>query len=91
MLKAAIAAAAEPGPDSAKRIHQRHLEAGIEDVIAGKAVMRQSLFADPRAATDVMVRDAAAAHAARLLTYAIAGAGAALVIAMTALAVALLK
>jgi SpoVK/Ycf46/Vps4 family AAA+-type ATPase len=91
VLKAAIAAAAEPGPDSAKRIHQRHLEAGIEDVIAGKAVMRQSLFVDPRATTEAMVRDAAAAHASRLLTYAIAGAGAALVVAITALAVALLK
>src|SRR5438034_1080494 len=44
VLKAAIAAAAEPGRDSAKGIHQRHLEAGIEDVIAAKRVMRQSLF-----------------------------------------------
>src|SRR5437762_5098066 len=30
VLKAALTAAAEPGADSAKRIHQRHLEAGIE-------------------------------------------------------------
>ena len=45
VLKAALGAAAEPGPDSAKRIHQHHFEAGIEDVIAGKRVMRQSLFA----------------------------------------------
>src|ERR687897_2471369 len=45
VLKAALAAAAEPGPDSAKRIHQHHFEAGIEEVIAGKRVMRQSLFA----------------------------------------------
>ena len=44
ILKAASAAAAEPGSDSAKRIHQRHLEQGIEDVIAAKAVMQQSLF-----------------------------------------------
>src|SRR6202007_3085364 len=44
VLKAALAAAAEPGPDSAKRIHQRHFEASIEEVIAGKRVMRQSLF-----------------------------------------------
>lgn len=29
VLKAALAAAAEPGPDSTKRIHQRHLETSI--------------------------------------------------------------
>jgi hypothetical protein len=45
VLKAAVAAAAESGPDSAKRIHQHHFEASIEEVIAGKRVMRQSLFA----------------------------------------------
>ena len=33
VLKAALGAAAEPGPDSAKRIHQHHFEAGIEDVM----------------------------------------------------------
>ena len=37
--------AAEPVPDSSKRIHQHHFEASIEEVIAGKRVMRQSLFA----------------------------------------------
>jgi SpoVK/Ycf46/Vps4 family AAA+-type ATPase len=45
VLKAALAAAAEPIPDSSKRIHQHHFEASIEEVIAGKRVMRQSLFA----------------------------------------------
>jgi SpoVK/Ycf46/Vps4 family AAA+-type ATPase len=44
VLKAALAAAAEPGPDEAKAIHQRHLEAGIRDVLASRKVMRQSLF-----------------------------------------------
>src|SRR5438552_15610441 len=93
VLKAALAAAAEPGPDSAKRIHQRHLEAGIEDVIAGKRVMRQSLFADGDgliAAPNLMPAPALA-HASRLVTYALAGAGAALIVALAALAVALLK
>src|SRR4029450_2347085 len=42
VLKAALAAAAEPGPDSAKRIHQRHLEAGITDVVAAERVVRQA-------------------------------------------------
>jgi SpoVK/Ycf46/Vps4 family AAA+-type ATPase len=45
VLKAALAAAAEPGPDAAKRIHHRHFKAGIEDVTAARRVMRQSLFA----------------------------------------------
>jgi SpoVK/Ycf46/Vps4 family AAA+-type ATPase len=93
VLKAALAAAAEPGADSAKHIQQRHLEAGIEEVIAGKRVMRQSLFAvDERAVADAgFAADAAARHASRLVAYAIAGAGAALLIAVIALTVALLK
>jgi SpoVK/Ycf46/Vps4 family AAA+-type ATPase len=44
VIKAASAAAAEPGPDLEKRITQAHFEAAIEDVIAAKAVMQQSLF-----------------------------------------------
>src|SRR5918996_204755 len=46
VLKAATAAAAEPGRDDVKRIHQRHFERGIEEVIASRAVMQQSLFAE---------------------------------------------
>jgi SpoVK/Ycf46/Vps4 family AAA+-type ATPase len=93
VLKAALAAAAESGADSAKRIHQRHLEAGIEEVIAGKRVMQQSLFAGrERVVADAkFVADAAAAHASRLVALALAGAGAALIIAVIALTVALLK
>ena len=44
VLKAAMAAASEPGGDALKAIHHRHLEEGIRDVIAGKRVMQQSLF-----------------------------------------------
>jgi hypothetical protein len=44
VFKAALAAAAEPGPDAEKQIAQRHLVAGIEDVLAASRVMRQSLF-----------------------------------------------
>jgi len=44
VLKGAAAAAAEPGPDSAKRIHQRHFVAAMEEVVAAKSVMQQSLF-----------------------------------------------
>src|SRR2546426_11797452 len=93
VFKAALAAAAEPGPDSAKRIHQRHLEASIEDVIAAKRVMRQSLFVgEQHGVTDAnLVGGAAVAHASRLLIYALAGACAALIVALIALMVALLK
>jgi len=45
VLKAALAAAAEPIPDEAKRIAQRHFASGVEEVIAGKRVMQQSIFA----------------------------------------------
>jgi SpoVK/Ycf46/Vps4 family AAA+-type ATPase len=44
VLKAATAAASEPVGDASKAIHQRHLEDGIRDVLAAKRVMRQSLF-----------------------------------------------
>jgi SpoVK/Ycf46/Vps4 family AAA+-type ATPase len=44
VLKAAMAAASEPGVDALKAIHHRHLVAGIRDVLAGKRVMQQSLF-----------------------------------------------
>jgi SpoVK/Ycf46/Vps4 family AAA+-type ATPase len=93
VLKAALGAAAEPGPDSAKRIHQRHLEAGIDDVVSAKRVMRQSLFDGEErltGETKVLV-DAATAHASRLLTLALAAGGAALVVALIALTMALVK
>src|SRR4051794_36512579 len=44
VLKAALAAAAEPGPDSAKRIHQRHFEAGMGGGVGAQTGMRQALF-----------------------------------------------
>ena len=47
VLKAALAAAGEPGSDMLKAIHQRHFEEGIREVLAGKKVMKQSLFEAP--------------------------------------------
>lgn len=44
VLKAAMAAAGEPGGDAFKAIHQRHLEEGMREVMGAKHVMRQSLF-----------------------------------------------
>jgi SpoVK/Ycf46/Vps4 family AAA+-type ATPase len=44
VLKAAMAAASEPGRDAAKTIRQHHFEEGIRDVLAARRVMRQSLL-----------------------------------------------
>ena len=92
VLKAALAAAAEPGPDAAKRIHQRHFEASVEEVIAGKRVMRQSLFADEPvvpAGANAVAAATMASHMSLLVAYALGGA--ALLVALVALAVALLQ
>ena len=47
VLKAAMTAAAEPGNDAFKAIHQRHFQDGIREVLASKRVMRQSLLDAP--------------------------------------------
>ena len=44
VLKAAQIATTEPGPDTAKQIHQRHFVQGMEEVLAAETVMSQSLF-----------------------------------------------
>jgi hypothetical protein len=44
VLKAAQIATSEPGPDAEKKIHQRHFEAAMQEVVAAKKVMDQSLF-----------------------------------------------
>ena len=49
VLKAAQIATVEPGPDSEKRIHQRHFIQGMAKVMAAENVMSQSLFDDPSA------------------------------------------
>ena len=90
VLKAALTAASAQGPDVAKRIHQRDFEVGIEDVIAGKRVMQQSLFAnDTRQAIveNPLAVSLVASH--RLLIIALAVAGAALITAIAAFVVAL--
>ena len=46
VLKAATAAAMETSHGPTRAIHQRHLETGVQEVIAGKRVMQQSLFAN---------------------------------------------
>jgi len=91
VLKAALAAAARPGPDSSKRIHQRDLEAGIESVLAGKQVMRQSLFTDAADATREQMLLSDASGNRRLAAYAIALGAVAFLVALAALVIAALK
>lgn len=47
VLKAALAAASEDGPDARKRIHQRHFVRAIEEVVLARTVMKQSLIESP--------------------------------------------
>jgi SpoVK/Ycf46/Vps4 family AAA+-type ATPase len=90
VLKAALAAAAEPIPDASKKIHQHHFETGITEVIATKRVMQQSLFdTQPLAVPEPDVTPRATASRAQAFAYAFSGA--ALLVALVALAVALLK
>jgi ABC-type ATPase with predicted acetyltransferase domain len=55
-LKAAAAAASESGPDVGKRIHQRHFERAMEDVVGNRSVMRQSVLDDALQRTDPAVQ-----------------------------------
>src|ERR1043166_2036949 len=82
VIKAAVAAAAEPGADTVKRIHQRHLERGIDEVLAAKDVMQQSLFEEEAAQPDPW---------RRVALLAIALAGTALIVALVAIGLAVLR
>jgi DNA polymerase III delta prime subunit len=44
VLKAAQMAASDDGAADARRIHQRHFDAAIEEVLSAKRIMEQSLF-----------------------------------------------
>jgi SpoVK/Ycf46/Vps4 family AAA+-type ATPase len=87
VLKAALAAAGETGPDEDKRIHQYHFVRGMEDVIAGRLVMKQSIMdggaeSDPRDPNMALAEAAAAMAQVRMTALAAAG------IALTALVMA---
>ena len=91
VLKAAAFAAAQPGSDLAKRIKQQDFESAMEEVLAAKAVMQQSLFVD----TKTHVADADRARAMEpqwrsAIFIALALAGTALITAFVAVALALL-
>ena len=93
VLKAAQAAAAEPGSDAFKAIHQRHLEEGMREVLAGKKVMQQSLLdvTSLKAQLDEEFVNAQGRLATRTLTLAAATSALAFVMALVALVVAMLR
>lgn len=94
VLKAAAAAAAEPGADGAKRIHQRHLVGAMEDVVAAKGVMRQSVFDDAAEREEERIAAMLRAMEARwrgVAAVAIGLGGAALLAAVAALALAVFR
>ena len=93
VLKAAMAAAEEPGRDASKAIHQRHFEEGMREVLAAKRVMRQSLFEKPAPAQtfDRAFRLAALQESALTLPVVIGTSAIALITAIVALALALAR
>ncbi len=94
VLKAAAAAAAEPGRDVEKRIHHRHFAQAMADVVAAKSVMEQSLFdADEVARPDPLIEALQAAERRwqSVATVATGVAAVALLAAIVALTVTLAK
>jgi SpoVK/Ycf46/Vps4 family AAA+-type ATPase len=85
VLKAAAAAAAEPGHEREKQIHQQHFGRAMADVLAAKSVMQQSLFGEEKGVTayDPPWR--------RLWIAAVLLAASALVAGVTALVIVLLR
>lgn len=93
VLKAALAAAAEDGPDELKRIHQHHFVAAMEDVVRARSVMKQSVIESPQQQhyENAMTQTRAAIDQMRMsATAALAAAGTALLLAVIALLVTLL-
>jgi SpoVK/Ycf46/Vps4 family AAA+-type ATPase len=84
VIKAAVAAAAEPGADAVKRIHQRHLERGMDDVMAAAQVMQQSLFAPETQPQEPLLWR-------RVALLAVGVASTALIIALVAIGLVLLR
>jgi SpoVK/Ycf46/Vps4 family AAA+-type ATPase len=93
VLKAAAAAASEPGSERTKRIHQHHLERAIAEVLEAKNVMQQSLFTDVASAPDPLL-EAVRSFESRWKTALLAAiglSGAALLASIAALVAMLLR
>jgi SpoVK/Ycf46/Vps4 family AAA+-type ATPase len=93
VIKAAAAAAAEPGPEQGKVIAQRHFDSAAQDVLKAKNVMQQSLFtdADVSPGTPVGVWQTVEAQWRTAMLVTLGLAGGAFVIALVAIALVLLR
>jgi SpoVK/Ycf46/Vps4 family AAA+-type ATPase len=93
VLKAAAAAATEPGPEIGKRIYQRHFESAVEEVLSAKTVMKQSLFTDESIAAPhpALLWPKADARQQNQTLLALGLAGAAFIAALLAILLALLR
>jgi SpoVK/Ycf46/Vps4 family AAA+-type ATPase len=93
VIKAAAAAAAEPGPDLGKCICQRHFECATEEVLSAKAIMQQSLFIEGGVAAPdpVSVLRKVEARWRTAILVALGLAGTAFVAALVAVALVLLR
>ena len=91
VLKAAMSAAAEPGADGRKVIHQRHFDEGIREVLAAKRIMKQSLMENTSPATEIVSELKRGQHQLSALTLpaVMMTSVSALVLALVALAFAL--
>jgi ATP-dependent Zn protease len=91
VLKAAMSAAAEPGGDGFKAIHQQHFEEGIREVVAGKRVMQQSVMEKTLSPTELVdeLRQGRRQLSALTLPVVMMTSVSALVLALIALAFAL--
>jgi SpoVK/Ycf46/Vps4 family AAA+-type ATPase len=92
VLKAALAAAAEEGPDERKRIHQRHFLGAMEEVLQAKTVMKQSVMDAPENPYETALSETRQMlHQLRTVgTVTAAAAGTALLLAVLALVLVLL-
>lgn len=93
VLMAALAAAAEEGPDEEKRIHQRHFLSAMDEVVHAKAVMKQSVIEAPGQPYETALTETRRMldQMRTLGTMTAALAGLALLIAAVALAIVLLR
>ncbi|HKY06950.1 MAG TPA: ATP-binding protein [Candidatus Binatia bacterium] len=92
VIKAAAAAAAEPGPDLGKHITHSHLETAARDVLTAKSVMQQSLFEDEAAAPNpVNLWQSLEARWRTAMIITLALSGTAFVAALVALGVVILR
>lgn len=93
VIKAAAAAAAEPGADLGKRIHHGHFESATADVLSAKSVMQQSLFEERSVAPPdlLSVSQKVEARWRLALGVALGLAGTALIAAVVALGLVLLR